>query len=152
MVASDSFAEFLSDQLAPVGRITMRRMFGKTGVFCNGVMLGMVRDNTLYFRVDEHNQAAFKEAASFAPLNYEKQGSTIDLAFWQAPDRLFDDPDELVTWARIALSAARRVADKRPSGVARRKPKPQRGKVKRALGTSLTRSKRKKKSSLPVSR
>jgi len=146
MVASDSFAEFLSDQLAPLGRVTMRRMFGKTNVFCDGVMLGMVRDNTLYFRVDEHNQAAFKEAASFAPLNYEKQGSTIDLAFWQAPERLLDDPDELVTWARIALSAARRVADKRPLGVARKKLKPQRGKVKRTSGTSsLTRSKRKNK-------
>jgi TfoX N-terminal domain len=49
MVASDSFAEFLREQLAPVGRITIRRMFGKTGVFCDGFMLGMVRDNTLYF-------------------------------------------------------------------------------------------------------
>jgi DNA transformation protein len=36
-------------------------------------MLGMVRDNTLYFRVDEHNQAAFREAASFAPLKYESR-------------------------------------------------------------------------------
>ncbi len=42
MVASDSFAEFLREQLAPVGRITLRRMFGKTGVFCDGVMLAMV--------------------------------------------------------------------------------------------------------------
>ena len=36
MVASDSFAEFLREQLAPLGRITLRRMFGKTGVFCDG--------------------------------------------------------------------------------------------------------------------
>jgi len=57
----------------------MRRMFGKTGVFCDGFMLGMVRDNTLYFRVDDDNRAAFKEAASFPPLNYEKKGSIIDL-------------------------------------------------------------------------
>jgi hypothetical protein len=41
MVASDSFAEFLREQLAPLGRVTMRRMFGKTGVFCNGLMFGM---------------------------------------------------------------------------------------------------------------
>jgi hypothetical protein len=46
MVASDGFAEFLRDQLAPLGRITMRRMFGKTGVFCDGFMLGMVRTTT----------------------------------------------------------------------------------------------------------
>jgi DNA transformation protein and related proteins len=113
MVASDNFAEFLRDQLAPVGRVTMQRMFGKTGVFCDGFMLGMVRDNTLYFRVDEDNRTIFDEARSFPPLNYEKKGGTIDLSFWRAPERLFDEPDELVIWARAALAAARRVAAKR---------------------------------------
>src|SRR3978361_2038635 len=113
MVASDSFAEFLREQLAPLGRMTMRRMFGKTGVFCDGVMLGMVRDDTLYFRVDEDNRLAFKEAESFPPLNYQKKGATIDLSFWRAPERLLDEPDELVTWARAALAAAGRVAARR---------------------------------------
>ena len=112
MTASDGFAEFLSDQLAPLGRITLRRMFGKTGVFCDGFMLGMVSDNTLYFRVDDDNRTAFKGAESFPPLNYKKKGSIIDLSFWRAPERLFDEPDELVTWARAALAAARRVVAK----------------------------------------
>jgi DNA transformation protein len=124
MVASDSFAEFLREQLAPLGRLTMRRMFGKTGVFCDGVMLAMVRDNTLYFRVDDENRETFKEAASFPPLNYEKKGGSIDLAFWRAPERLFDEPDELVAWARAALAAARRVAAKRERAAQGRKPKP----------------------------
>jgi DNA transformation protein len=122
MVASDGFAEFLRDQLAPLGRIAMRRMFGKTGVFCDGFMLAMVRDNTLYFRVDDDNRAAFKEAGSFPPLNYAKKGETIDLSFWRAPERLFDEPDELVAWARAALAAARRVAAKRERTAPRRKP------------------------------
>jgi DNA transformation protein len=124
MVASDSFAEFLKEQLAPLGRVTMRRMFGKTGVFCDGLMLGMVTDNTLYFRVDDCNRAVFQEAASFPPLNYRKKGSTIDLSFWRAPERLFDEPDELVTWGRIALAAAGRVAAKRERAAPRRKSKP----------------------------
>jgi DNA transformation protein len=123
MVASDSFAEFLSEQLAPLGRITMRRMFGKTGVFCDGLMLGMVTDNTLYLRVDDDNRAAFQEAASSPPLNYRKKGETIDLSFWRAPERLFDEPDELVTWARIALAAAHRVAAKRGRPVPKAKLK-----------------------------
>ena len=113
MVASDSFAEFLREQLAPLGYVTLRRMFGKTGVFCDGFMLGMVSDNTLYFRVDDHNREIFKEAASFPPLNYRKQGELIDLAFWRAPERLYDEPDEFVAWAEAALAAARRVASKR---------------------------------------
>ena len=123
MVASDTFAEFLREQLAALGPVTMRRMFSKTGVFCEGVMFGMVTDNTLYLRVDDHNRAAFKEAQSFPPLNYEKKGCTIDLSFWRAPERLFDEPDELVAWARAALAAAHRVAAKRTAP--RRKSKRQ---------------------------
>ena len=123
MVASDSFAEFLREQLAPLGRITLRRMFGKTGVFCDELMLGMVRDNKLYFRVDDDNRAAFREAEAFPPLNYEKKGAAIDLSFWRAPERLFDEPDELVAWARAALAAAGRVAAKRERTAPRRRSK-----------------------------
>ena len=124
MVASAGFAEFLREQLAPLGRIAMRRMFGKTGVFCDGLMFGMVTDDTLYFRVDDHNRAAFKEAQSFPPLNYEKGGRAIDLSFWRAPERLLDEPDEFVAWARLALAAARRVAGRRGPATPRRKTRP----------------------------
>ena len=122
MVASDSFAEFLREQLAPLGRVTTRRMFGKSGVFCDGLMLAVVTDDTLYFRVDDGNRAAFREAESFPPLNYAKKGETIDLSFWRAPERLFDDPDEFVMWAREAMGAAHRVAAKRKPAA----PKPKR--------------------------
>jgi DNA transformation protein len=121
MVASDTFAEFLREQLAPLGRVSMRRMFGKTGVFCDGVMLGMVTDNTLYVRVDDQNREIFREAESSPPLNYQKKGSTIDLAFWRVPERLMDEPDELVAWARAALAAARRVAAKRGRAAPKRR-------------------------------
>ena len=113
MVASENYADFLREQLAPLGRLSLRRMFGKTGVFCDGVMLGMVTEDTLYFRVDEQNRAAFEEAASAPPLNYAKGGKLIDLAFWRAPERLMDEPDELLSWARLALAAARRIARQR---------------------------------------
>ena len=88
-------------------------------------MFGMVTDNMLYLRVDDHNRAAFKEAESLPPPSYEKKGCTIDLSFWRAPERRFDEPDELVTWARVALAAARRVAAKRERTSPRRNSKPQ---------------------------
>ena len=122
MVASETYAEFLREQLAPLGNVTLRRMFGKSGVFCDGVMLGMVTENTLYFRVDDENRATFKEAEAFPPLNYAKKGSTIDL--WRVPERLFDEPDELVTWAQAALAAARRVAAKRERTAPKKKSSP----------------------------
>ena len=75
-------------------------MFGKSGVFCDGVMLGMVTENTLYFRVGDLNRLMFKEAEALAPLNDLKQGSVVDLSFWQVPERLMDEPDALLVWAR----------------------------------------------------
>ena len=131
MVASESFAAFLHEQLAPLGRIAMRRMFGKTGVFCDRVMLGMERDDSLYFRVDDDNKAAFEEAAAFPPFNYAKRGGTIDLAFWRAPERLFDEPDELVAWARLVLAAARRAAAKRERAAPKRQSKSRQSKSRR---------------------
>jgi DNA transformation protein len=128
MVASETFADFLREQLAPLGRISLRRMFGKTGVFCDGVMLGMVAENTLYFRVDDQNRATFREAEAFPPLNYAKKGQTIDLAFWRAPERLFDEPDELLAWAPAALAAAHRVAATRVRVAPKRKSPKRRSK------------------------
>jgi len=123
MVASDGYAEFLREQLAPLGRVTLRRMFGKTGIFCQGLMFAMVADDTLYFRVDDQNRETFKEAQAAPPLSYEKHGITIDLAFWRAPERLLDEADELVSWARAALAAARRVAAKRAPAPPNTKPR-----------------------------
>ena len=86
-------------------------------------MFGMVTENTLYFRVDDENRVTFKEAESLPPLNYEKKGRAIDLSFWRVPERLFDEPDELVTWTQAALAAARRVAAKRKGPAPKRKLK-----------------------------
>ncbi|MGJ4931460.1 TfoX/Sxy family protein [Bradyrhizobium sp. HKCCYLS2038] len=113
MVATPDYVEYLRDQFIPLGAIATRRMFGKTGVFIDGAMLGVVADNTLYFRVDDDNRSMFAEAQQHPPLSYIKNGIKIDLAFWRAPDRLFDDPEEFIRWARAALAAALRVAARR---------------------------------------
>lgn len=81
MTASEGYAEFLREQLAPLGLFTLRRMFGKSGVFCSGVMLAMVADDALYLRLDDCNRAIMAEVAWAPPLSYVKGGKTIDLTF-----------------------------------------------------------------------
>ena len=114
MAAGGSFAEFLQDQLRPLGHVTVRRMFGGAGVYCDGLMFGLVSDDTLYFRVDDGNRGAF-EAEGQQPFTYDGKGRTIVLPYWRVPERLFDEPDEMIDWARAALAAARRVAAKKKS-------------------------------------
>lgn len=116
MPANDGFAAFLIEQLAPLGPVSTRRMFGAMGVFRGDLMFGIIADEALYFRVDDLNKATFEEARATPPLSYERLDRIIDLPFWRAPDRLLDEPDDLLIWARAALAAAGRVAAKRKPG------------------------------------
>jgi DNA transformation protein len=118
MSASDSFADFIEDLLGGLGAITVRRMFGGAGVFCDGLMFAIVADDALFLKADDGNRAVY-EAEGLEPLTYEAKGRTIVLPYWQVPERLFDEPDEMLAWARDAVAAARRAAAKKPK--ARRK-------------------------------
>lgn len=120
---SDSFNDFLREQLAPLGHVALRRMFRSTGVFCNGLMFGLIHDEALYVRIDDQTQTEFSQAASAPPFRYSRNGRIVDLPYRRVPDDLLDQPDELLTWARAALAAAQRVAATTRRSALRRKAK-----------------------------
>jgi len=102
----------LAESLAPLGYIAVRRMFGGAGVFCDGLMFALVIDDVLYLKADDAGSAEFL-AEGLAPFTYSRKGGRqIALSYWRAPERLLDEPDELVAWAGRALAAARRTAAK----------------------------------------
>jgi len=109
MAASAGFAELLREHLAPLGGLSLRNMFGSTGVFSHGVMFGLVKHDTLFLRVDDGNRAAYDEAGTL-PFTYRRKGEPTALAYRAIPDHLLDEPGVLLAWARHALAAAHRVA------------------------------------------
>jgi DNA transformation protein and related proteins len=116
MAVSESLVALLQEQLEPLGSITFRRMFSGAGVYCDGVIFALILRDTLNFRVDDGNRAAY-EAEGMAPFSYEAQGKVRQVgAYWRVPERLLDEPEEMFTWARAALTAGRRaVAKKKPA-------------------------------------
>src|SRR5262245_10523995 len=116
MAVSASLVALLQEQLKPLGCIAFRRMFSGAGVYCDGVIFGLILRDALHFKVDDGNRAAYK-AEGMEPFSYEAKGRTIEVgAYWRVPERLFDEPDEMVEWARAALAAGRRAAaDKKPN-------------------------------------
>jgi DNA transformation protein and related proteins len=121
MAASADFLEFLKDQLRGLGHITTRRMFSGAGLYCDGTIFALILRDTLYFKVDDSNRPTY-EAEGLEPFTYEARGKTVRVgAYWQIPERLFDEPDEMLDWARAALGAGRRAAAKKaPKPKARR--------------------------------
>ena len=110
MAASESLVALLQEQLEPLGRIAFRRMFSGAGVYCDGVIFALILRDALHFKVDDGNRAEY-EAEGMEPFSYAAKGRTIEVgAYWRVPERLFDEPDEMVEWARAALAAGRRAA------------------------------------------
>jgi DNA transformation protein len=108
MGSNADFLEFLKDQLGGLGHITSRRMFSGAGLYCDGVIFALILRDTLYFKVNDGNRATY-EAEGLQPFSYEARGRRVEVgAYWHVPERLLDDADEMVAWARAALAAGRR--------------------------------------------
>lgn len=121
MTVSDSFIALLQDQLRGMGSVSVRRLFGGAGLYAAGTMFALVSDETLYLKADETMRADF-EAEGMQPFSYAtKDGRNTLMSYWRAPERLFDDPDEMLAWATRALAAAKRSAAKTSSPKSRRR-------------------------------
>ena len=117
--AASGTAGLLQELLYTLGTITVRRMFGGAGVYCDGVIFALIIDDIAFFKADVGSIKAF-EAEDMGPFTYEtKLGDRAIMSYWQVPDRLFDEPDELLDWARRAVSdslAAKRKIKSKSSG------------------------------------
>lgn len=106
----DMDRDFLIDLFAEFGPVTIRRMFSGFGISADGVNFALALRGGLYLRADETNIPRF-EAEGTRPFQYQTRTKSVTVnSYWQLPERLYDDPQELADWARVALAAAQRAA------------------------------------------
>ncbi len=106
MAVSPEYRDHLLDLLAPLGPVTARRMFGGLGIFYTDVMFALVVENGLHLKVDEATKADF-EAAGSGPFTYQRVGKPRALkSYWQVPDEILDDEEDILAWARAAVDVA----------------------------------------------
>ena len=58
MTASPDFIEFVQELFAPLGGVSIRRMFGGAGIYSRGVMFGLIDDDTIYLKADNETRKA----------------------------------------------------------------------------------------------
>lgn len=105
---SRALAEFLIEQLAPLGHATSRAMFGGFSIYLDGVILALVADDTAYLKTDAANRPDF-EAAGSAPFTYEGASGTVAMSYWEIPADVLEDSEALRAWAMKARAASLRV-------------------------------------------
>jgi DNA transformation protein len=107
--------DFLIDLFADFGPVTIRRMFSGFGISADGTNFALALRGGLYLRADEETIPRF-EAEGSKPFQYQTRAKTVTVnSYWQLPERLYDDPEDLTVWAKASLAAAQRAAlRKRP--------------------------------------
>lgn len=102
------------DLFSAFGPVTIRPMFSGFGISVDGVNFAISIKAGLFLRAEPQTEARFVAAGS-APFVYETKARKVTVrSYWRLPERLYDDPDELADWARMALASAQTAALKKP--------------------------------------
>jgi DNA transformation protein len=109
-------ADGLKALFEPFGSVTVKRMFGGSGIYAEGLCFAIEADGEIFLKTDSLSRAELFSADS-APFTYVAKGKTRPTSYWSLPTLAHEDDDELRRWAGMGLDAARRAAE------ARAKPK-----------------------------
>src|SRR3546814_9739567 len=86
MSASPEFVDFAQELFAPLGGVSIRRMFGGAGLYCRGLMFGLIHDDTIYLKADaERSEEHTSELQSLMRISYavfclKKKNATLTTA------------------------------------------------------------------------
>ncbi len=110
MPVSDEYLTYVVEQLACVGQVQPRRMFGGAGLYCDGLFFGLVADDVLYLKVDDSNRADYEAEGMgpFQPFDDKK----VVMQYYEVPVDILENPETLRDWVAKALAVAERKADK----------------------------------------
>jgi DNA transformation protein and related proteins len=121
MAVSDNFLGYVLEQLADIGRVHPRRMFGGVGLYSGELFIGLLDDNTLYLRADDSNRDDYLRRAML-PFRPFRDRPEYSMSYYQVPADVIEDAEALVAWAtksvRVAAAApkTRRSPRSRPPG------------------------------------
>jgi DNA transformation protein and related proteins len=139
--------DFLIDLFSDFGPVTIRPMFSGFGISADSTNFALVFRGGLYLRADDETIALFK-AESSTPFQYQTRTKTVTVnSYWQLPERLYDDPQELSGWARAALAAAYRARMPKRLKASKLAKKPVAKQAKKKTGSGLPAPKRSSRAS-----
>lgn len=108
MTLSPEYRAYVIELFAPLGPIAVRSVFGFAGLLAGGAMFGVVDGSQrIYLKTQEHDRAAYeKEGSEPLLVRPRPKGELVATSYYAIPERLYDEPEELLEWARRACEAA----------------------------------------------
>ena len=115
------FTDYLKEVFEQFGPVQVRKMFGGYGIYHDGIMFGLVADETLYLKSDASIEDLFL-ARDLGAFEYERKGKTFKMSYFLAPEEIYDNPETAHEWAQRSFDVAFRAnAKKEKKSTARKK-------------------------------
>jgi DNA transformation protein and related proteins len=111
MPADPGLLDWIEEALAPLGTLSRRAMMGGATLYLDGTVFAMVDADALWFKADKESDAIW-DAAGCARFTYVMKGKSGSMNYRRAPDDVYDDPEAMQQWARLALEAGQRAPAK----------------------------------------
>ena len=72
MASNSDFVQYIADQCGGAGEITTRKMFGDYGIYCNGIIFGLICDNHFYVKPTESGRKLLRTVELRKPYDGAK--------------------------------------------------------------------------------
>jgi DNA transformation protein len=105
MRVKSELANYVEEQLAFLGRISTKSIFGGIGIFVDERLLGIVMDDKVYLHTDASNLRAYQDRG-MPPFKPYPNAFDLTTDHHQVPREIVDDPALLKQWGERALAAA----------------------------------------------
>jgi DNA transformation protein len=104
-----AFRQFVLDQLAELGDVAARSMFGGAGLYAGGIFFGIISRDVLYLKVDAATRGAYERAGMRPFRPYADRPTTMQ--YFAVPAGVLESAPELTRWAKTAVQVAQRAAE-----------------------------------------
>jgi DNA transformation protein len=101
-----AIVDALEIRLGAWGHVEAKRLFGGFALYRDGTLFGLVMRERVYFKIGPGNLADYV-GAGMPPFQYTRaSGRVIATHYYEVPDPVLNDVDELAKWADKALAVA----------------------------------------------
>ncbi len=118
MAVSESFRQFVLEQLGRVTPVSGKSMFGGVGIYAQGLFFALIAEDRLYFKVNDATRPDFERRGMepFRPF-----GEDSAMGYYEVPADVAEDVNQLEAWMKKTIDVAARARQGKPKAAGRRK-------------------------------
>lgn len=105
MAVSESYKEFVEDQLSELGEFQIKRMFGGVGYFINGEIFAAIMGDVFRMKVTEGNKEDF---LVYGMEPWSPPGKKMTMPYYEVPQEVLNDKSLLRDWCLKAHKLAKK--------------------------------------------